>query len=59
MAAMTDNAAKIFLFVAWPLIAMLLLACIGIVLAVAWIAIPFGRVERKGTKFNLKFPWSE
>jgi hypothetical protein len=52
-------AAKAFLMVAWPLIAVLLLAMTAAVLVAAWLLIPFGVFEPKdGGGYSMKWPWS-
>ena len=45
------------LFVAWPIIACLLLVGVAVVLAAAWVAIPFGRPTVEGNTWTLNFPW--
>lgn len=49
----------IALFILWPIIACLLLVCMAMLLALAWIVIPLGRPVIEGTEWTLKFPWSK
>jgi hypothetical protein len=54
-----DLAAKVFLMIAWPLIALLLLAMMVLVLVAAWLLIPFSVITCKGGHCSMKFPWSD
>ena len=57
---MTDRAIQVLLFVVWPIIACLLMFCIGLVCAAAWLPIPFGTPSKdKDNTWTLKFPWSK
>lgn len=49
----------ILLFIFWPLIACVLLFCMTVLMAFAWVVIPFGRPVVEGTEWKLKFPWSK
>jgi hypothetical protein len=56
---MTERAMQVLLFLAWPAIACLLMFCVALICAAAWLLIPFGTPTREGTTWSLKFPWSK
>lgn len=57
--SVANSALKWGLFLFWPVIAVLMLFCVGLMLALAWIVIPFGVPTTEGNSWTLKFPWSE
>ena len=56
---MTDRCLQLALFLLWPVIACLLMFCVALVCAAAWMLIPFGVPTREGNSWSLKFPWSK
>lgn len=56
---MNNRVLQFTLFAFWPVIACLLLFCIGIMLAACWLMIPFGVPRREGGEWTLDFPWSK
>lgn len=58
-ASVTERMMQVVLFLAWPIIACLVLFSAALLLAAAWIVIPLGTPTREGTSWTLKFPWSK
>ena len=56
---MTERLMQAALFVVWPAIAFLLVCCVMVFCAVAWVLIPFGTPTKDGSTMTLKFPWSK
>lgn len=51
--------AKTVLFVAWPVIVVLLLVMVALLFGLCWLLIPFGRFVRdEDGSASMKFPWS-
>ena len=49
---------RLFLFAAWPFIALVLLASIAIMLVAVWVLIPISRINERGGKYVMSFPWA-
>lgn len=47
------------LFLAWPIITLLLLFFVAVVCIAAWLFIPFGVPTMENNSWTLKFPWSK
>ena len=56
---MTDRAVQVILFLVWPVIACLLMFCVALICAAAWLLIPFSTPSKKDNVWTLKFPWSD
>lgn len=54
-----ELALKWGLFILWPVIACLLMFCVALVCALAWIVIPLGKAHWEDNSWSLKFPWSK